>query len=263
MDQIELFRSSIRAIRTNKTRSALTALGIIIGVASVILLVSIGNGLQNYVTEQFNNLGANLVFVVPGKINLSGGSGGGRPMNVTSKFTFEDVRALQRMGDPIKRVSVSEVKTATAKFRNKAYDITLNGADPDYQVMRNLSADKGTFITNSMVQRSQFAAVVGSKVVSNLFSPREDPIGKVIDISGNKFKIEGVMKATGGGIGGANDQDSYVYIPMSTAEKMFGSKNPGAILLQATDANNVPQLVTRTKNFFYRQQANRSFTNIY
>lgn len=251
MDQTELFRLSLRAIRTNKTRSALTALGIIIGVASVILLVSIGSGLQNYVTQQFNDLGANLVFVVPGKVKLSGG--GGRPATFTSKFTFGDVRALQRMGDPIKRVTVNENKTGTAKYRNKAFDVTINGADEDYRAMRNLSAVSGSFITQSMVERSQFTVVVGAKVVTNLFAAHEDPIGKTIDVSGNKFRIVGVMKSTGGGIGGANDQDSYIYIPMTTAEKLFGTKNPVALLLQATDSDSVPLLVTKTKNYFYKR----------
>ena len=251
MDQTELLRISIRAIRTNKTRSALTALGIIIGVASVILLVSIGSGLQNYVTQQFNDLGANLVFVMPGKVKLSGG--GGRPMTFTSKFTFEDVRALRRIGDPIKRVTVSEVKAGTAKYRNKAYDVTINGSDEDFRAMRNLAVESGTFITNSMVERSQFVVIVGAKVVTNLFATHEDPIGKLIDVSGDKFRVVGVMKSTGGGIGGSNDQDSFVYIPMTTAQKLFGSKNPGAILLQATDSDSVPSMVTKAKNYFYRR----------
>ncbi len=191
MDQTELFRSSIRAIITNKTRSALTALGIIIGVASVILLVSIGSGLERYVTKQFESLGANLVFVAPGKIKLIRRRRRGPPTGFTSKFTFDDVRELERLGDPISGVSGILTKSGTAKYGSKSYDVTIMGIDEKYPNMSNIKPQKGQSITKSMVERSQNITMVGPKVVENLFPSGADPIGKQVDLAGRKYVIGG------------------------------------------------------------------------
>jgi putative ABC transport system permease protein len=252
MDTTEIFRSAILAIRTNKSRSFLTTLGIIIGVASVILLVSIGNGLQVYVTKQFESLGANLIFVAPGKIKIS--SGGGRPMNFTSKFTFDDVRELERLGGAISKVSGQLTKSGTAKLGNKAYDITLEGVDEKYPAMTNIKVQSGQLITKSMVERSQNMVVVGPKVVANLFPAGTDSLGKQIDISGRKFTIVGVTESKGGGFGGSGDQDSMALIPVTTAQKLLGDKNPGSIIVQANSAEEVPLATQKVKNYFYRRK---------
>ena len=253
MDQTELFRSSIRAIITNKTRSVLTALGIIIGVASVILLVSIGSGLERYVTKQFESLGANLVFVAPGKIKLSGGSGGGPPMSFTSKFNFDDVRELERLGDPISAVSGVLTKAGTAKYTSKSYDVTIMGIDEKYPKMSNVKPQKGQPITKLMVERSQNITMIGPKVVENLFSPGADPIGKQIDLAGRKFTIGGITESKGGGIGGSGDRDSIVFIPVTTAQKILGVKNPGSIVVQASSADGVEAVTKQIKKYFYRK----------
>src|SRR3989344_1084146 len=159
MDKAELIGSAVTAIRTNKTRSVLTTLGIIIGVASVILLVSIGTGLQAFVTKQFADLGSNLLFIAPGKVNIS--SGGGPPIS------------------------------ATAKYINKTYDITAVGVPANYAKIRNIKIAKGDFFSQSMVERSQQVAVLGSKVVEKLFRAGEEPLGKIVDVSGKKMKVDG------------------------------------------------------------------------
>jgi putative ABC transport system permease protein len=254
MDQTELFRSSIRAIITNKTRSALTALGIIIGVASVILLVSIGSGLERYVTKQFESLGANLVFVAPGKIRLSGGSGGGPPMSFTSKFTFDDVRGLERLGEPISGVSGVLTKAGTAKYGSKSYDVTIMGIDEKYPKMSNVKPQKGQPITRLMVERSQNITMIGPKVVENLFPPGADPIGKQLDLAGRKFVIGGITESKGGGIGGSGDRDSIVFIPVTTAQKILGVKSPGSIVVQASSSDGVATVTREIKQYFYRKK---------
>jgi putative ABC transport system permease protein len=252
MDQIELFRSSIRAIRTNKTRSGLTALGIIIGVASVIMLVSIGSGLQQYVTKQFESLGANLIFVAPGKVKIA--QSGGPPQNTESKFTFDEVAELDRLGDPIARASAQISKSGTAKNGNKTYDVTIGGIDEKYASMANLNVEKGSQITKSMVERSQATAIVGPKVVENLFPVGTNPLGKQIEIAKRKFTIIGVTKAQGGGFGGGGDQDSAVYMPITTAQKILGVKNPGSIIVQASSADGVALATQKVKKYFYRNK---------
>lgn len=225
MDKIELFHSATVAIRTNKTRSFLTTLGIIIGVASVILLTAIGIGLQKFVTQQFQDLGANVIFVVPGKVNVQGGPG--RPVTSSAKFTFEEVREISKLGNPIKLASPSVFKNGTAKYRGKTIDVSINGVDENYSQIRNIKADKGSFVTKAMIERSARVAVIGPKVADKFF-PGDIALGKEISVSDQKLTVVGVTVSKGGGFGSNSDQDTFVYIPVTTAQKMLGEKTPGA-----------------------------------
>jgi putative ABC transport system permease protein len=250
MDTIEVFRTSATAIRTNKVRSFLTTLGIVIGVSSVILLVSIGNGLQAYVTKQFQDLGANLLFVAPGKIKISGG---GPPRSTTAKFTFEDVRGLRLIGPPIAEAMGMINKTGTVKYLNKTYDITVVGVDGNYAKVRNIKAQKGTFITPQMVERSQRAVVIGPTVVKNIFRDGENPLGKDINIANQKLTVAGVTESKGGGIGGSGDLDSYVYMPVSTAQKIYGDKTPASVIIEVDKPENISQATAAVKKYFARR----------
>lgn len=252
MDLIELIRSSLRAIRTNKIRSVLTTLGIIIGVASVILLVSIGNGLQAFVTKQFQDLGSNILFIAPGKVNIS--SGGGPPISAEAKFTFDDVRDIANLGAPITSAFGSIVKPSTAKYLNKTYDVTVAGVSGDYGKIRNIKAASGVFINNSMVERSQKSVVLGPKVVEKLFRTGEEPIGKDIDISGQKVTVVGVAESKGGGLGGGTgDIDSYIYMPVTTAQKIFGIRRPASMAVEIDSSDNINRATAILKRYFERR----------
>jgi len=251
MDIFELLRSSVQAIRTNKVRSFLTTLGIIIGVASVILLVSIGNGLQAFVTKQFQDLGSNLLFIAPGKVNIR--SGGGPPISAEAKFTFDDVRALKNLGAPITDAFGSILKPATAKYINKTYDITVLGAVANYNKIRNIGVKTGSWFNVSAVERSQTVVVLGPKVVEKLFRTDEDPMGKEIDVSGRKWRVIGVTESKGGGIGGTGDVDSYIYVPVTAAQKVFGIKRPAAMAVQVDDPINISVATNMIKRYFTRK----------
>lgn len=248
---IEIFVSSVEAIRRNKVRSFLTTLGIIIGVASVIMLVSIGNGLQTFVTKQFEGLGANLVLVAPGKINVR--SGPSRPVPLTPKFIWEDVRGLERMGEPIVAVSATTYKSGTAKYQGKTWDVSVTGADEKYSELRNIKAASGEFITKNMVERSQAAVVLGPTVVKNLFGS-QDPLGKQIDVLGRRLTVVGVAESKGGGFGGNTDQDSFVYIPVTTAQKITGDKHPATIMVKAASPETTPLVTKKIKSYFYKRK---------
>jgi putative ABC transport system permease protein len=251
MDTIEVFRSAYTAIRTNKTRSFLTTLGIIIGVGSVILLVAIGNGLQAYVTQQFQSLGSNLLIILPGKINIRSQSG--PPRLTEPKFGFDDVTGLKALGPPIANVSGMVVISGSAKYLNKSWDVTVAGVGTGYAKMRSLTMQKGTFLTDLMVQRSQRVAVIGPKVVEKIFRPGEDPIGKTVEISNQHLEVVGVPDSKGGGIGGAGDLDSFVYIPVSTAEKVFGQKKPAEIIVETEKPEDVLRVTSMIKTYFTRR----------
>ncbi len=250
MEIRELVASAGQAIRTNKVRSFLTTLGIVIGVAAVILLVSIGNGLQALVTRQFAQLGSNIIFIVPGKVNLR--SGPGRPTTFEPKFDFTDITNLRQLGAPITDASGLVNKNATAKYRNKTYDVTLNGIDASYTKIRSIKATSGSFITKSMVERAQRVVVLGPKVASSLFVNR-NPLGEMVIISNSKFTVVGVTESKGGGFGGGSDQDSFVYIPITTATKVLGDKKPGSISVQVQSAQDLDRGSTLVKKYFARK----------
>ena len=247
MDKLELVNSAFRAIRTNKTRSILTTLGIVIGVASVILLTAIGVGLQKFVTAQFEDLGSNVVFVVPGKVNVEGGPG--RPVITSAKFTFKDVENIGRLGEPIRLAVPIIFKTGTAKFKNETYDVTVNGVTPDYPKIRNLKVAQGQFITQAMVERGSRTMVVGPKVADNL----RVGLGKDIVVSGTKFTIVGIVESKGGGFGSNSDQDAFVYIPITTSQKVLGEENPGSFSVQTTDPANNAVATNMIKRYFDRR----------
>jgi putative ABC transport system permease protein len=209
--------------------------------------------LQKYVTKQFDSLGANLIFVAPGKVKITGG-GGGPPRASDSKFTFDDVQALDRLGDPIARASGQITTSGTAKNGNKTYDVTIGGVDEKYALMANIKVEQGVAISKSMVERSQATVIVGPKVVENLFPAGTNALGKQIEIASRKMTIIGVTKAQGGGLGGSGDQDSAVYMPITTLQKLKGTKNPSSLIVQATSADGVSLATERVKKYFYRKK---------
>lgn len=249
MDRIELFRSAGRAIRTNKTRSVLTTLGIIIGVASVILLVSIGSGLQKFVTAEFESLGANTLFIAPGKINL----GGGPPQNVEAKFDFDDVGRIADLGEPIVRARGMISRGATMKYRSKSFYGNITGTSEDYLDFGNVKIADGSFFGRSAVERSQMVAVLGHKVYEELFGAGRTAVGQEIDIAGRKVTVIGVLEEKGGGIGGSGDENTYVFVPVTAAIKITGIKKPAAVMVETRDAESVSTAARKIKNYLYKK----------
>jgi putative ABC transport system permease protein len=251
VDAVEVVRSAVTAIRTNKVRSFLTALGIIIGVASVILLVAIGSGLQGFVTKQFQDLGSNLVFVLPGKVSLR--SGGGPPVSTEAKFTFDDVREIKALGAPITTAFGSILKQSTAKYMEKTHDVSVVGASNESMRMRNIKVTVGVLISAQMVERAQRVAVLGPKVVEKLFRDGENPLDKEVDISGQHLRVIGVAESRGGGVGGAGDMDSYVYIPVTTAQKIFGIRRPVSVVVEVAKPEDISRATELLNRYFKRR----------
>ncbi len=249
MDITELFRSAFLAIRTNKSRSFLTTLGIVIGVAAVITLVSIGTGIQNFVTEQFQRLGSDLLFVQPGRVNFRGG---GRPATFTPKFTFDDVRNLNRAGGSIEGASASIFRASLAEYKRETMDVSISGVGANYlDLIQGYEINTGRWFTQSMEDRAQAVVIVGAKVPDQLVRD-QDALGKQITISDKKFTIIGVLKSAGTGIGGG-DQDSMVYMPITTAKNLLGEKSPGSITIKARDNESVSRAGEQAKQYFYRR----------
>jgi putative ABC transport system permease protein len=250
MDKLELLRSALRAIRTNKTRSVLTTLGIIIGVASVILLTSIGAGLQKFVTAEFEALGSNVLFVAPGKVNF----GGGPPQNAEAKFDFEDVRNIERLGEPIVQARGMVSRGLTVKRGSESFYGTLVGVSEDYLEVSNVEIEQGEFFSKSSVERSQMVAVIGHKVYVELFKGVGNVIGKEIDVAGRSIKIGGLLKEKGGGFGGGGDENTYVLMPVTAAQKVTGIKKPAAVMVKTVDAEGTILAAKKIKRYFYNKK---------
>jgi putative ABC transport system permease protein len=242
MNLPEAVKVAFEALRSNKTRSGLTMLGIIIGVTSVILLVSIGSGLQTYITKQLEGLGANALFVMPGELNIGAGgeSGGGVPGAgvANSKFTFDHVNDLQREAKTIKTVMAYIENNGTMRYKGKSHVTQVAGVGPEYESVRDQKVEFGSFFTPSQYNSAKKVAVLGKTVAEKLFG-QEDPLGKKITISDQQYAVLGVLEEKGT-FGGA-DMDDQVFIPATTAMRQFDLEYIQSLWIQSIDAESVPQ----------------------
>ncbi len=236
MNIAEYFRLSINALMANKMRSILTTLGVVIGVFSVILLVSLGSGLQSYITSQISELGSNILFVLPGKVG--GGQGPGETVN---RLTLKNVKYLEERLQGIALISPLIAKTTTIKYANKSNKNTnIWGVSSSFPDIIKTKIIKGNFYTKSQEKNGSKVAVIGPTVVKNLF-PNTDPIGKKITISGGKYTIIGLTEGRGSTFG--QDQDNIIVIPFTAAKKQFSIDIANQIYLSA----NSPALVNLVK----------------
>lgn len=249
MDLAELFRSALLAIRTNKSRSVLTTLGIVIGVASVIALTSIGTGLQAFVAKEFESLGSNTLFISPGRVRFSGGP----PQNVEAKFDFEDVENISRLGSPIVKASGMVSRGITLTYKSKSYYGNVAGVPEDYLDFNNIEIEQGKFFRKSSVDRAQMVAVIGHKVYTELFGEGREALDKEIDVTGGKVKVIGVLKEKSGGFGGSGDDNTYVLMPVTSASKITGIKKPAAVMVRTESAETTALATEKIKKYFYRK----------
>ena len=234
----ELLRLSLTALRANKMRSILTMLGVIIGVFAVIVLVSLGAGLQKYITNQISGLGSNLIFVIPGRVGGARTPGGQQ----TNKLVIADAKKLDAKLKTIADVGPVVQKTVTLKYTNKTdKGASVLGTTANYPaIISNTALEKGKFLTLSQERSGARVTVIGQTVKNNLFTSK-NPIGEKISVAGNKYTIIGVLKARGSIFG--IDQDNTVIIPITAAQRQFGVTTLNTIYLSAKK----PELVALVK----------------
>lgn len=255
MNWLEYLRLAFFSLRTNKVRSLLTMLGIIIGVASVILLVSIGTGLQNLVTEQFASLGSNSVYLMPGKVDLRQGP----PTANISKFEISDVNDLIRGSSVIVHAipAVREVAPVTSK--GKTINVEIIGTWEQYFPVNNFQAELGDILKQTDVERTRKVAVLGAKPAKDLFGDA-DPIDAFITMNDVRYQVKGVLAAKGSGGGIGSDIDNTIYIPLTTAFRQFNLTKPMMIMLQASNQDAVEQAAEDAKRILKRRLKEDDFT---
>ena len=224
MNIIETIRTSFRAITANKLRSSLTVLGIIIGVAAVISLMSIGRGSQSAITANIESLGTNLLFVRPGATNTQGVRGA---QGSLTSLTLEDAEALadSSLAPAVKAVA-PQVQTFAQIIAGKLNTFTqVLGVTPEYESVRNFPVAEGRFISDTDVKNKSLVAVLGSDVAATLFEG-ENPIGQTVKISGRQFKVIGVLVSKGGT--GMGSSDDVVIAPITTVQTRLYSQRTTA-----------------------------------
>ena len=217
MNFYESIRVAMLALAANKLRSILTMLGIIIGVGSVIALMSIGRGVEKYVTDQFASAGTNLLYIVPGQ--LSEGSPRERARS-SGILTLSDSNAIAnplRVPDVI-AVAPEVSGSAVVSKGNKSLGVSVNGVTASYQDVRSWEPAIGAFIAAIDVQERSRVVVIGSEVYGKLFDPNEDPVGQTIHVNNLLFRVIGVMEDRGGGGGFGGNLDESVFIPLTTVQ---------------------------------------------
>lgn len=233
-----MFGEAWHAMGANRMRTALTMLGMVIGVGSVVLMMAIGQGAQYAVAQTISTMGSNLYIVVSGSTSASGvrtGSGFGPTLNVA------DAEAISELDD-ITHVAPIHQGTQQLVYGAKNWSSTIVGTTPSYLDARAWSIISGYAFSESDVRSATRVALIGKTAVENLFD-KEDPIGKTIRIRQTPFVVIGVLGAKGQNLDG-RDQDDTVIIPLTTAQrKVFGVPFAGSvrtIVLQASSAEAMP-----------------------
>jgi putative ABC transport system permease protein len=218
--------AAFRALRRNKMRSILTMLGIIIGVAAVIAMVSVGQGANLAVQKQIESLGTNLLMVMPGSTTAGGvrsGWGG------VSTLTLQDAAAIKRDCPSVSAATYFRRQGVQVVYGNKNWYTTAQGTTPEFTVVRNWTASEGSFFTARDDSTANRVAVIGQTVASQLFGEGEDPVGAQIRVLEVPFTVIGVLEARGQS-GYGQDQDDVVLMPFNTAvRRVLGAKFPGTV----------------------------------
>ncbi|PKM90876.1 MAG: ABC transporter permease [Firmicutes bacterium HGW-Firmicutes-12] len=241
MNMWEIFKMSTAALRGNKLRSLLTALGIIIGVGAVIAMISIGQGASKDISDRISSMGSNLIMVMP----MRG-----------TELTLSDAQDLLDRVSSISNVVPSISTNVTAKWQNTNYDTTAEGANQDYPSVRNVNVKSGRFITEQEVKNRARVAVIGQTIVEELF-PFSSPVGEEIVVNGQSFSIIGILEEKGSSMG--TNSDDTILIPITTAQRLIGTTQINSIYLKAKSAD-VAELAVAHITAIFEQKHKREDT---
>ena len=252
----ESFLMAWASLVANKLRSLLTMLGIIIGVAAVIALVSIGNGVKQDIENSISSLGSNLLVVLPGAPRTPGARSSQGSMKSLKISDYEAIAKLEG----VKAASPMTNGSYVVIYQNKNWTTSVAGVNSNFQDVNNWTMTSGRFFSDKNVQNRERVAVVGQTVVKNLFAD-EDPVGKEIRVKNIPFRVIGVLKSKGNGTMG-NDQDDTVLIPYTTSmERVEGIDYLRRVYVVAKDDGGIDRLQADIENLL-RVRHNIKDTNL-
>jgi putative ABC transport system permease protein len=248
----EAWRVALEALRANRLRSTLTMLGVVIGVAAVVVLVAIGSGAKQEVESQVEGLGSNLLIVVPGKVNF-----GSAPS--VSRMQLSDVDVVSRVVGDRNRVAptVSSGETVRAGA-NQQFTSVLGVTESTPKVFVRALA-RGTYLTRADVDTNRRVAVLGAAVARQLFGDRE-PVGQQVTIAGVRFRVIGVFASLGQSLGVNRDEE--VHIPITAAHRLFGTTRVDGLAVKAPDSATVNELGSRIVAELSRRHPDTEFSAV-
>ncbi len=240
MEISELLQEAFSAVTLNKARSGLTILGIVIGIGSVIAMISIGQGAQGSITSSIQSIGSNLILITPG-FQRTPGSQVSAGRGSAETLRQEDADAIANQVSMIQAVAPEITRRYQITALGKNTNTSVVGTVSSYPEVRNIQIDLGNFITDQNVKDGSKVAVLGPTTRDDLFGTGVDPTGKTIRINNINFQVVGVTVAKGGS--GFGSQDDMIFVPISTAQRYLeGDTYVTTISVEAQDAQSMTQV---------------------
>ena len=251
---LHLIKAAFVDFKRNKVRTLLTSLGIMIGVMSVVMLIALGLGLKNYIQEQFEGLGANLVMILPGS-GFTGEGGFGPGIVSGAEFDEQDINNLKRIPN-VKYCVPLFFKSTTVEAGGEKKFAYIMGVNEEYFSLMNLKALGGQFFSKSEIQARSKIGVLGYSLANKLFNQAEDAVGRTIRVDNQRFKVIGVAEKTGD-----REQDGSLVIPFKTT---YGSLNPNktfwAVYLGVEGEDKVEEVKKETEETLLKRYKEDEFS---
>jgi putative ABC transport system permease protein len=251
MDWAESIKMSVKTLTGNRLRSSLTMLGMIIGNASVIAMIGIGQGAQRLASEQFESLGPNVLFVSPGSQQARQ-----RSTSFPRTLVWTDAKAIAAQVPGVSGVAPQRQSQLQVVYGNTNKSTLVMGVTPEFLPVRDFNMAQGRFITDADVDGSKRVAVIGADILASFFQGR-DPIGERLRVRNVSFEIIGVMAAKGSFLG--SNQDDAIYVPLTTTSSVLTGRNSPYgldltfIALSAKDETNIPAVEFQVTNLLRRR----------
>ncbi|MBC7333357.1 MAG: ABC transporter permease [Actinobacteria bacterium] len=258
---LENIKVAFKSLATNKLRSILTMLGIIIGVCAVVAVMSVGAGAKAAITENIQGIGSNVITISPGReqrdgrgpVGKPGGPAGAPESNeekiVEGELYLEDAEALRKQSRLLNEVApVLSGRSSTISYLGWSGQVSVVGTTQNFLAVQNYKIDKGSFFTESDVSNLSNVVVLGDSVVDDYFG-KINPIGEVIKIDGKSFTVIGTLKAVGSSAGFGPSPDNVVYIPITTAQyKLYGIEDVSSIVAKVKSEELFDEAIEEVKS---------------
>jgi putative ABC transport system permease protein len=249
---MEAFRVALEALRANRLRSALTMLGVVIGVAAVVVLVAIGSGAKQEVEQQVEGLGSNLILVIPGRFEF-----GSAPS--VSRLRLDDVDYLGRVVGDRRAVATTVSSGENVRVGSRDAFVTVNGVNENVPYVFNRPLARGGYITRTDVDTRRRVAVLGSVVAKNLFGDL-DPLGRQVSVAGVRFRVVGVFAEVGSTFGVSRDEE--IHVPVTAAQRLFGIDRIDALAVKAPSTASIEELQGRIVSALQEKYEGEEFSAV-
>jgi len=255
---IFIFKSAIDDFSRNKLRTFLTSLGILIGVFAVVVLIALGLGLKKYISDQFEAMGKNTIFLVPGRVLTSSGFTGS-VSSIAGRFDERDLQTLKKINNVIGVAPLAFKSTKIKGLLKEDFGDIMFSSETFSDIM-GIEVDKGRFFDKSDVSKKAKVVVVGNKIAEDYYGSNEEAIGKKITIDDVKFTIIGVTKSKGGGGMGGFNYDNYLFGPYTTGFIFNPDKKFFRLSVKVENENYVSQVKEDIKKEFLKRYKDEEFS---